>query len=97
MPKLRVCLAPRVQGCLRSAALHRARRWLLRVKSNRRRGSKATLCQRNERWLALRARGLWENWRNPNTDEWERTFTVITVPSNELVGQIHNRMPAIPT
>jgi putative SOS response-associated peptidase YedK len=39
--------------------------------------------------------GLWENWRNPNTDEWERTFAVITVPSNELVGQIHDRMPAI--
>ena len=27
--------------------------------------------------------------------EWERTFAVITMPSNELVGQIHNRMPAI--
>jgi putative SOS response-associated peptidase YedK len=39
--------------------------------------------------------GLWENWRNPNTEEWERTFAIITVPSNELVGQIHNRMPAI--
>src|SRR5262245_26004316 len=39
--------------------------------------------------------GLWENWRNPNTDEWERTFAVITVSSNELVGQIYNRMPAI--
>jgi putative SOS response-associated peptidase YedK len=38
---------------------------------------------------------LWENWRNPNTREWERTFAIITVPSNELVGQIHNRMPAI--
>jgi putative SOS response-associated peptidase YedK len=25
----------------------------------------------------------------------ERTFAVITVPSNELVAQIHNRMPAI--
>jgi hypothetical protein len=36
-----------------------------------------------------------ENWCNPNTGEWERTFAVITVPSNELVGQIHNRMPAI--
>jgi putative SOS response-associated peptidase YedK len=24
-----------------------------------------------------------------------RTFAVITVPSNELVAQIHNRMPAI--
>jgi putative SOS response-associated peptidase YedK len=39
--------------------------------------------------------GFWENWRNPNTGEWERTFAIITVPSNELVGQIHNRMPAI--
>jgi putative SOS response-associated peptidase YedK len=39
--------------------------------------------------------GLWENWCNPNTGEWERTFAVITVPSNELVGQIHDRMPAI--
>jgi putative SOS response-associated peptidase YedK len=39
--------------------------------------------------------GLWENWRNPNTGEWERTFAIITVPSNELVGQIHDRMPAM--
>jgi putative SOS response-associated peptidase YedK len=39
--------------------------------------------------------GIWENWRNPNTGEWERTFAIITVPSNELVGKIHNRMPAI--
>jgi hypothetical protein len=37
----------------------------------------------------------WENWCDPVTGEWERTFAVITVPSNELVGQIHNRMPAI--
>jgi putative SOS response-associated peptidase YedK len=39
--------------------------------------------------------GLWENWRNPKTGEWERTFAIITVPSNELVGRIHDRMPAI--
>jgi putative SOS response-associated peptidase YedK len=39
--------------------------------------------------------GLWENWKNPNTGEWERTFAIMTVPSNELVAQIHNRMPAI--
>ena len=39
--------------------------------------------------------GLWENWRNPNTGEWERTFAIITVPSNSLVDQIHDRMPAI--
>jgi putative SOS response-associated peptidase YedK len=39
--------------------------------------------------------GLWENWRNPNTGESERTFAIITVPSNELVRQIHDRMPAV--
>ena len=39
--------------------------------------------------------GLWENWRNPNTGEWERTFAIITVSSNELVRQIHDRMPVI--
>jgi len=45
--------------------------------------------------LSLWACGVWENWRNPKTGEWKRTFAVITVPSNELVAQIHNRMPAI--
>jgi putative SOS response-associated peptidase YedK len=39
--------------------------------------------------------GLWENWKNPSTGGWERTFAIITVPSNELVSQIHDRMPAI--
>ena len=39
--------------------------------------------------------GLWENWKNQNTGQWERTFAIITVPSNDLVGQIHDRMPAI--
>ncbi|MEG6507527.1 SOS response-associated peptidase [Methyloligella sp. 2.7D] len=41
--------------------------------------------------------GLWENWRNPKTGEWERSFAVITVPANELMAQIHDRMPAILT
>ena len=39
--------------------------------------------------------GLWENWKDPATDEWIRTFCVITTPANELVAQIHDRMPAI--
>lgn len=38
--------------------------------------------------------GIWENWRNPN-GAWERTFCIITVPANELVATIHDRMPAI--
>jgi len=45
--------------------------------------------------------GLYEEWRNPETKEMTRTFSVITVPANVLCGFIHNggrnqgRMPAI--
>jgi putative SOS response-associated peptidase YedK len=39
--------------------------------------------------------GIWENWRNPSTDAWERTFAVITVPANELIAPIHDRMLTI--
>jgi len=38
---------------------------------------------------------VWENWRRPGTDEWVRTFAVITCPSNALVAEIHDRMPVI--
>lgn len=39
--------------------------------------------------------GLWEGWRIPSTDEWLRTCTIITCDANELVSQIHPRMPII--
>lgn len=39
--------------------------------------------------------GIWENWLNPETGEWMRTFAVITVAANELMGTIHDRMPLI--
>jgi putative SOS response-associated peptidase YedK len=39
--------------------------------------------------------GLWENWRHPQSGEWIRTFAIITVPANDLVAQIHDRMPLI--
>ena len=39
--------------------------------------------------------GVWENWRDPQSAEWVRTVAIITVPSNELVAQIHDRMPLI--
>jgi putative SOS response-associated peptidase YedK len=39
--------------------------------------------------------GLWENWKDPNSGDWVRTFAIMTVPSNELIGEIHERMPAI--
>ena len=45
--------------------------------------------------------GMFERWRNPVTNEETQTFTVITVPANELCTRIHNggktpfRMPLI--
>ena len=49
----------------------------------------------HEGWFALGVAGLWENWKDPARGEWVRTFTIITVPANELVSAIHDRMPAI--
>ncbi|HXO95833.1 MAG TPA: SOS response-associated peptidase [Chthoniobacterales bacterium] len=39
--------------------------------------------------------GLWEGWQNPETQEWLRTCAVITGQPNELVAEIHTRMPVI--
>jgi putative SOS response-associated peptidase YedK len=45
--------------------------------------------------------GMYEEWRHPDTKETIRTFSVLTVPANELCANIHNggrnpgRMPAI--
>ena len=39
--------------------------------------------------------GLWENWRDLTSGEWTRTFAIITTDANELVADIHNRMPLI--
>jgi putative SOS response-associated peptidase YedK len=38
---------------------------------------------------------IWENWQRPGTEEWVRSFAVITCPANEMMAQIHDRMPAI--
>ena len=39
--------------------------------------------------------GIWENWKRPGTEEWVRTFCVITTTANELVGRHPDRMPVI--
>jgi putative SOS response-associated peptidase YedK len=38
---------------------------------------------------------IWENWKHPGTQNWIRTFAVITCPANEVVEAIHDRMPVI--
>jgi putative SOS response-associated peptidase YedK len=37
--------------------------------------------------------GLWENWKA--SGEWVRTFTIITTVANDLVGELHDRMPVV--
>jgi SOS response associated peptidase (SRAP) len=39
--------------------------------------------------------GIWENWKDPATGEWIRTFAIITTDANSLVADIHDRMPLI--
>jgi putative SOS response-associated peptidase YedK len=39
--------------------------------------------------------GLWEGWKDPAKGEWLRTCTIITGEPNELVREIHTRMPVI--
>src|SRR5690242_1121549 len=39
--------------------------------------------------------GLWETWKDHETGEMIRSFTIITTTPNDLVEPIHNRMPAI--
>lgn len=39
--------------------------------------------------------GLWKLWKNPRTDQWERTFAVITGEPNELMTPIHHRMTTL--
>jgi putative SOS response-associated peptidase YedK len=36
--------------------------------------------------------GVWENWEEPASGEWIRTFAIITTDANGLVADIHDRM-----
>ncbi|MBV8242488.1 MAG: SOS response-associated peptidase [Hyphomicrobiales bacterium] len=39
--------------------------------------------------------GIWENWKEPASGDWTRTFAIITTNANDLVAEIHDRMPVI--
>jgi putative SOS response-associated peptidase YedK len=45
--------------------------------------------------LPLALAGLWSGWRNPDTGEVRRTFTIVTTTPNEVVAPLHDRMPVI--
>jgi putative SOS response-associated peptidase YedK len=39
--------------------------------------------------------GVWKPWKNPKTNQWERTFAVVTGEPNELIQPIHHRLTTI--
>lgn len=44
--------------------------------------------------------GIWATWRNPQTNEIIRSYSIVTTAANELMSEIHNtkkRMPVILT
>jgi putative SOS response-associated peptidase YedK len=39
--------------------------------------------------------GLWAGWKDPDTGEVIRSFTILTTGPNDLMRPIHNRMPVV--
>jgi putative SOS response-associated peptidase YedK len=39
--------------------------------------------------------GLWTGWRDPETDQVTRTFTIVTTAANDAIAELHDRMPVI--
>lgn len=39
--------------------------------------------------------GVWSNWKNPKTGEWESTFAILTSEANNVMRPIHDRQPII--
>lgn len=39
--------------------------------------------------------GIWENWRHPATSAWIRTFCIVTTHANDVLADVHDRMPVI--
>lgn len=35
---------------------------------------------------------VWKLWKNPKTEQWEKTFAVLTGEPNEVMAPIHDRM-----
>jgi len=54
-------------------------------------------------WIGLQDRapfafaGLWEHWESKDGEEVLESCTIITTDANDLVAQLHDRMPAILT
>ena len=74
---------------------YRRRRCIVPMNSFFQKNATGKRCDFASRRRPFRCSRHLENSRDPLTDAWERAFAVITVPANELVAPIHDRMPAI--
>jgi putative SOS response-associated peptidase YedK len=45
--------------------------------------------------LPLVLAGLWDGWRDPETETVRRTFTIVTTAANERIADLHDRMPVV--
>jgi putative SOS response-associated peptidase YedK len=39
--------------------------------------------------------GLWDAWKDLVNGQWLQSYTIITTEANELMAQVHDRMPVI--
>ena len=39
--------------------------------------------------------GIWDTWKDPQTGENKRTFSIVTCPASGRLQHIHDRMPAV--
>jgi putative SOS response-associated peptidase YedK len=39
--------------------------------------------------------GLWAGWRDPESDQVRRTFTIVTTTPNAAMADLHDRMPVV--
>ena len=46
---------------------------------------------------ALTVAGLWDDWKNPETGELLKSYTMIVTEPNEFVRELHDRMPVLLT
>ena len=80
---------------LPQAPLHRAGGRFLRVEGDQGPEGQAAVAIAMKDGAPFGLAGIWENWKEPASGEWIRTFAIITTDANELVADIHDRMPVV--
>ena len=76
-PAVKITGKPRHQS---QPPMHSARRWLLRMADDQARQTALRDCDEGPDRSPFGVAALWENWKDPATAEWVRTFVVLTAP-----------------